>query len=326
MKKYNVAVIGATGLVGGEIIKLLEEREFPIENLYLLASKRSAGEKVTFNKKEHTVEELKEESFDKDIDIAYFAAGGSISEIYGELAASKGIKVIDNSSLFRMDKDVPLVVPEVNGDQVKNSGGIIANPNCTTIQAVVALKPLDDKYKIKRVVYSTYQSVSGSGLAGLKDLEEGVMECYPNQIQFNALPHVDSFLENGYTKEEIKMIDETRKILNDEDMKITATCVRVPVKYAHSLSINVEFENEFDLEELRELLENAPGLVVKDNGKENIYPMAIDAEGKDPVFIGRIRRDFSLENGVNLWVVADNVRKGAALNAVQIGEKFIENK
>ena len=326
MKKYNLAVAGATGLVGSTIVKLLEERDFPVENIYFLASKKSAGTTVNFKGKDYVVEELNEKSFDKDIDIALFAAGGAISEKYGKLAASKGAIVIDNSSLFRMDKDVPLVVPEVNADSIKENHGIIANPNCTTIQAVVALKPLHDKFKIKRIIYSTYQAVSGSGLGGLKDLDEGNVECYAHQIQFNALPHVDSFLENGYTKEEMKMIEETRKILKDDDMKITATCVRVPVRYAHSLSINVEFEKPFDIKEIYEVLENAPGVVVKDNVAENIYPMAIEVEGKDSVYVGRIRKDFSLENGINIWVVADNIRKGAALNAVQIAEKLVEMK
>lgn len=326
MKKYNLAVVGATGLVGSTIIEILEERKFPVENIYFLASKRSAGLKINFQNKEYVLEELNEKSFDKDIDIALFAAGGAISEKYGKLAASKGIKVVDNSSLFRMDKEIPLVVPEVNGDVIKDTDNIIANPNCTTIQAVVALKPLHDKFKIKRIVYSTYQAVSGSGLAGLKDLEEGNVECYAHQIQANALPHVDSFLENGYTKEEIKMVDETRKILEDENMRITTTCVRIPVKYAHSLSINLEFEKEFEIEEIFEILKNAPGVIVKDDLAENVYPMAIDAAGSDGVYVGRIRRDFSLDSGINLWVVADNVRKGAALNAVQIAEKLIEMK
>lgn len=324
MKKYNLAVVGATGLVGSTVVKILEERKFPIENIYFLASKRSAGKKIKFQNKDYIVEELGEKSFDKDIDIAIFAAGGSISEKYGKFAASKGVKVIDNSSLFRMDKDVPLVVPEVNSEAIKENNGIIANPNCTTIQAVVALKPLNDKFKIKRIVYSTYQAVSGSGLGGLRALDEGEIKTYPHQIQFNALPHVDSFLENGYTKEEIKMVDETRKIFQDEEMKVTATCVRVPVRYAHSLSINVEFEKSFEIEDVYEAFKNASGVIIKDDGAKNIYPMAIDIEGKDSVYVGRIRRDFSIENGVNLWVVADNIRKGAALNTVQIAEKLID--
>lgn len=326
MKKYNLAVLGATGLVGSTIIGLLEEREFPVENIYFLASKKSAGEKINFQGKDYIVEELTEKSFDKDIDIALFAAGGAITEKYWKLAVSKGIKVIDNSSLLRMEEDIPLVVPEVNIDAIKEDHMLISNPNCTTIQAVVALKPLDDRFKIKRIVYSTYQAVSGSGVGGLRDLEEGVVETYPHPIGFNAIPHVDSFLENGYTKEEIKMIDETRKILGNPSMKITTTCVRIPVKYAHSLSINVEFENNFEIEDIRKELENAKGVIVKDDGSKNIYPMAIDVEGEDQVYVGRIRRDFSLENGINLWVVADNIRKGAALNAVQIAEEIIKKK
>ena len=323
MKKYNIAVVGATGLVGSEITRILEERNFPIENIYFLASKKSAGKTIKFQSKDYIIEELKKESFDKDIDIALFAAGGSISKKYGNLAAERGIKVIDNSSEFRMDKDVPLVVPEVNSEIIKKTTRIIANPNCTTIQAVVALKPLNDKFKIKRIVYSTYQAVSGSGLGGLKALETGEIKTYPHDIRNNALPQVDSFSDNGYTKEEIKMIDETRKIFNDENLKITATCVRIPVKCGHSLSINVEFENPFEMEDLLGALENGEGIVVEDNGKENIYPMPINVEGKDSVYVGRIRRDFSADNAINLWVVADNIRKGAALNAVQIAEKLI---
>lgn len=324
MKKYNVAVVGATGLVGSTIIKILEEREFPINNIYFLASKKSAGSKICFNNVDYLVEELNEESFEKDIDIALFAAGGTISQKYGKLAADKGIVVVDNSSVFRMDKDIPLVVPEVNEEDIEKNEAIISNPNCTTIQAVVALKPLHDAFKIKRVIYSTYQAVSGSGLAGLKDLEEGNVQCYPHQIQYNAIPHIDSFLDNGYTKEEIKMIEETKKILKEENLKVTATCVRVPVKYAHSLSINLEFEKPFEIEEVYKTLKDAPGVVLKDDRANNIYPMPLDAEGTDGVYIGRIRKDLSVENGLNIWVVADNTRKGAALNAVQIAEALIK--
>lgn len=321
MKKYNLAVVGATGLVGSTILKVLEERNFPIENIYFLSSKKSAGSKIVFKGDEYTVEELNENSFDKNIHIALFAAGGAVSEKYAPIAVEKGVKVVDNSSVFRMHDDVPLVIPEVNPEDIKWSKGLIANPNCSTIQSIIPLKPLHDKFKIKRVIYSTYQSVSGSGLGGLKDLEEGNVEFYPHQIQYNALPHIDSFLENGYTKEEMKMINETNKILHDDSIKITATTVRVPVKFAHSVSINLEFEKPFELEEVYKALEEFPGIVVQDDVKHNLYPMAINAEGKDEVFVGRIRRDFSLENGVNLWVVADNIRKGAATNAVQIAEE-----
>lgn len=324
MKKYNVAVMGATGLVGGTILNILEERNFPIENLYLFSSKKSAGQKIEFAGNTYVVEELTEAAFDKDIDIAMFAAGGATSTKYAPLAAQKGIKVVDNSSAFRMGEDVPLVVPEINGDKVLEGNGIVANPNCSTIQSVLPLKPLQDAFGIKRVIYSSYQSVSGSGMGGLKDLEEGNVEFYPYQIQYNLLPHIDDFLENGYTKEEMKMINETHKILDDYDIKVTATTVRVPVKYAHSVSINVEFEKPFEMEEVFEALKNYPGIVVEDDLENKVYPMPLNAEGKDEVFVGRIRRDFSVENGINFFSVADNIRKGAATNAVQIAEELVK--
>lgn len=324
MNKFNIAIVGATGLVGSTIVKILEERNFPINNIYFFSSKKSAGSTINFNNNDYIVEELNEKSFDRDIDFALFAAGGAVSEKYAKIAVDKGVKVIDNSSIFRMDKNVPLVVPEVNPEEISWNKGIISNPNCSTIQSVVALKPLHDKFKIKRIIYSTYQAVSGSGLGGLKDLEEGNIECYPYQIQYNALPHIDSFLDNGYTKEEMKMIDETKKILKDDSLKITATTVRVPVKYSHSISINLEFEDSFEMEEIYDVLKKAPGVIVKDDVANKIYPMPIDVEGKDGVYIGRIRRDFSIDNGINIWVVADNIRKGAALNAVQIAELFID--
>ena len=323
MKNVNIAVIGATGLVGRTILKVLEEQNTPVNKIYFLSSKKSAGSTIIFKNKKYIVEELNENSFDKDIDIALFAAGGAISERYAQIAVDKGIVVVDNSSIFRMKKEVPLIVPEVNPEEVKNHKGIISNPNCTTIQAVVVLKPLDDMFNIKRIVYSTYQSVSGSGLGGLKDLEEGNVEFYPYQIQYNAIPHIDSFMDHGYTEEEMKMIDETKKILKNDNLKITATTVRVPVKYAHGISINLEFEKPFEMEQIYHALENAPGVVVRDDLENNIYPMALDAEGTNEVYVGRIRRDFSLDNGVNLWVVADNLRKGAATNAVQITEILI---
>ncbi|MGM9551447.1 MAG: aspartate-semialdehyde dehydrogenase [Clostridia bacterium] len=327
-KKLTVAVVGATGMVGRTFLKVLEEKKLPVETYYLFASKKSAGSKITFMGKEYVVEELTETSFDRGIDIALFSAGGSTSEKFAPIAASKGCIVIDNSSAWRMDKEVPLVVPEVNPEDIKWNKGIIANPNCSTIQAMVALKPLDDKYKIKRVVYSTYQAVSGAGVGGWNDLENGLKgeapKKFPHPIAGNCLPHIDVFLPNGYTKEEEKMINETRKILNRPDMKITATTVRVPVFNSHSESINVEFEKPFDLDELREVLKNAPGVIVQDDTDNNVYPMAITATGTDETYVGRIRRDESVENGVNLWVVADNIRKGAASNAVQIAEKLIE--
>ncbi|MGL5756478.1 MAG: aspartate-semialdehyde dehydrogenase [Paraclostridium sp.] len=328
MKKVNVAIVGATGMVGRTFLKVLEERNFPIDNLYLFSSARSAGSKVNFNGKEYTVEELDENSFDRDIQIALFSAGGSISEKYAPIAASKGVIVVDNSSAWRMDKNVPLVVPEVNPEAVKEHKGIIANPNCSTIQAMVPLKPLHDKYKIKRIVYSTYQAVSGSGVKGTKDLEDGIKglenSFYPHPIAYNCLPHIDVFMENGYTKEEMKMIDETMKILNDYNLKITATTVRVPVVNGHSESINLEFEKDFDIDELKELLKSSQGLVLVDDPSNNVYPTAFEFSGKDEVFVGRIRRDFSLDNGINMWVVADNIRKGAATNTVQIAELLLK--
>jgi aspartate-semialdehyde dehydrogenase len=328
MKKVNVAIVGATGMVGRTFLKVLEERSFPIDNLYLFSSARSAGSKVEFAGKEYTVEELNENSFDRGIQIALFSAGGSISEKYAPIAASKGVIVVDNSSAWRMDKNVPLVVPEVNPEAVKDHKGIIANPNCSTIQAMVPLKPLHDKYKIKRIIYSTYQAVSGSGVKGTKDLEDGIKgipnQFYPHPIAYNCLPHIDVFMENGYTKEEMKMIDETMKILNDYNLKITATTVRVPVVNGHSESVNVEFEKEFEIDELKEVLANFEGLELVDDIDNNVYPTAFELSGRDEVFVGRIRRDFSVDSGINMWVVADNIRKGASTNAVQIAELLLK--
>ncbi len=329
MKKPNLAIVGASGLVGRTFLKVLEERDFPFENIYMMSSYRSAGKTVTFKGKDYVLEELTEHSFDKPIDIALFSAGGSTSEKFAPIAAAHGCTVVDNSSAWRMDPEVPLVVPEVNPQDIDWNKGIIANPNCSTIQAMVALKPLHDKYKIKRIVYSTYQAVSGSGLKGIKDLEEGlkgndIMTAYPHPIANNCLPHIDVFLDNGYTKEEMKMINETHKILGDDSIKVTATTVRVPVFACHSESINLEFEKPFDLDELKQDLANFPGLNLMDDPANNVYPLARDIEGKDDVYVGRVRRDFSVENGVNLWVVADNIRKGAATNAVQIAELLLE--
>ena len=343
MKKYKLAIVGATGLVGRTVLRVLEERKLPISEYVLFASKKSAGQKVNFMGKEYTVYELNEHSFDEGFDFAIFSAGASTSKKYSPIAVSKGCTVVDNSSAFRMDKDVPLVVPEVNPEEIQNNHGIIANPNCSTIQAVVALKPLDDKYKIKRIVYSTYQAVSGAGRDGVTDLENGVAHHsktylqdekmdrenlgynlikFPYPIFSNCLPHIDVFLDNGYTKEEEKMINETRKILKRPDLKITATTVRVPVFNAQSESINVEFEKDYDMYNLIDTLKSFPNLIVQDDVKNNVYPLAIEATGKDEVFVGRIRRDYSVDSGINLWVVADNIRKGAATNAVQIVEKM----
>ncbi|MGL5314391.1 MAG: aspartate-semialdehyde dehydrogenase [Peptostreptococcaceae bacterium] len=327
MKKVNVAIVGATGVVGRTFLKVLEERKFPIDNLYLFSSAKSAGSSVSFDGKDYIVEELNENVFDRDIQIALFSAGGEISEKYAPIAASKGVIVVDNSSHWRMDPEVPLVVPEVNPEAVKDHKGIIANPNCSTIQAVVPLRCLHDKYKLKRVIYSTYQAVSGSGVRGIQDLEKGVQgepnKFYPHPIAFNCLPHIDDFTDNGYTKEELKMINETKKIFNNYDLKVTATTVRVPVKNGHSESINVEFENEFDLNELVNELKNVKGVVVIDNPAANEYPTAVECDDRDEVFVGRLRRDFSIDNGLNMWVVADNIRKGAATNTVQIAELLL---
>ncbi len=330
-KKPNVALVGVTGVVGSTFLKVLEERDFPFNELYMMASAKSAGKTINFKGRDYIVEELNEHSFDKDIDIALFSAGGSVSEKYAPIAAAHGVTVVDNSSQWRMDPEVPLVVPEVNPEDVEWNKGIIANPNCSTIQAMVVLKPLHDKYKIKRVVYSTYQAVSGSGVKGIEDLKNGLAgndttNAYPHPIAGNCIPQIDVFTENGYTKEEMKMINETHKILGDDSIKVTATTVRVPVFDSHSESINIEFENDFDLDELREVLANAPGIVVQDDPANSIYPLARNAAGTDEVYVGRIRRDFSVDSGVNLWVVSDNIRKGAATNTVQIAEVLIKKQ
>lgn len=335
MKTYNVAVAGATGAVGNEMVEILEERNFPVKNLKLLASSRSVGKTITFKGEEIKVEELKEDSF-KDVDIGLFSPGGAVSMKFAPIAAASGCVVIDNTSAFRMEPDIPLVVPEVNEHAIAHykNRGIIANPNCSTIQMVVVLKPLHDYAKIKRVVVSTYQAVSGTGKKAIYELEQQVIaiynnreiekKVYPHQIAFNCLPHIDTFLENGYTKEEMKMVNETKKIMEDDSIKVTATTVRVPVFYGHSESVNVEFENEITPEKARELLEKAPGVKVMDDPSKNIYPLAIYAAGKDETFVGRIRRDESVKYGLNMWIVADNIRKGAALNAVQIAEVLIK--
>lgn len=325
--RYKVAIIGSTGLVGRTVLKVLEEKNFTNCTYTLISSKKSAGTKLQFLGQNYIIQELTEDSFNANFDYAIFCAGGSVSEKYAPIAVSKGCIVIDNSSVFRMNKDVPLVVPEVNPEKIFENKGIIANPNCSTIQAVVALKPLDDKYKIKRIVYSTYQAVSGSGKAGIEDLENGIKgiapKKFPHQIVNNCLPHIDVFMPDGYTKEEYKMINETRKILNKPFLPISATCVRVPVKNCHSESINVEFKTNFDIYDVKMLLQNSPGIILVDDIEKNYYPLSTKADGFDDVFVGRIRRDFSVPYGINLWVVADNLRKGAASNAVQILEKLL---
>ena len=327
MKTYKLAIVGATGLVGRTAINVLEEKNLPISEYVFFASEKSAGSKITFKGKEYIVEELTENSFDYNFDFAIFCAGGETSKKYAPIAQSKNCIVVDNSSAFRMDPNVPLIVPEVNSNEINNHQGIIANPNCSTIQAVVPLKVLDDLYTIKRIVYSTYQAVSGAGQKGVDDLiEEENMENpkkFPYPIINNCIPHIDIFEPNGYTKEELKMINETRKILGKPNLKITATAVRVPVINSHSESINVEFEKDFDINELIDLLKNTNGIIVQDDIKNNIYPLATQATGHNEVFVGRIRRDESVESGINFWCVADNIRKGAATNAVQILEKLI---
>ena len=333
--KYNVAVVGATGAVGNEMIAILEERNFPVDQLKLLASTRGAGTTMEFKGEPFTVEVLDENSF-SGVDIGLFSAGGSISEKFAPIAGKAGCVVIDNTSAFRMDPLVPLVVPEVNAHAIAQypKKNIISNPNCSTIQMVVVLKPIHDVARIKRVVVSTYQAVSGTGKRAIKELENQVLaifsnreiekSVYPHQIAFNCLPHIDVFFENGYTKEEIKMVNETKKIMEDNSIGVTATTVRVPVFYGHSESVNIETEKKITPDKVREILSKAPGVIVVDNPKKFEYPLAIHAAGKDETFVGRIREDESIPNGINLWVVSDNIRKGAALNAVQIAEILIQ--
>ncbi len=332
MKYYSVAIVGATGAVGEEMRKVLEQRQFPVKDLKLLASERSVGKKLLFKQEEIAVEQLKPHSL-KGIDIALFSAGASLSKEFAPLAAEQGTIVVDNSSAFRMDKNVPLIVPEVNPQEVSNHQGIIANPNCSTIQLVVVLKPIHDRYRIKRIVVSTYQAVSGTGKKAMSELlkqtksmldgQELEFDIYPYQIAFNLIPHIDVFLESGYSREEMKMVGETRKIMGDNSIAITATCVRVPVFVSHSESVNIETKEKITVEGAKRILESAPGLALIDELAELKYPMPAYAAGKDECFVGRIREDESIECGLNLWIVSDNLRKGAALNAVQIAELLI---
>ncbi len=329
MRQYKIAVVGATGMVGRMFLRVLEERKLPASEYFLFASARSAGTTIDFMGKKHTVRELTEDAFkDLGVDIALFSAGAGTSKTFAPIVAASGAVVIDNSSCWRMDPDVPLVVPEVNAADIPQykSKGIIANPNCSTIQAMVALEPLK-KFGLKRVIYSTYQAVSGAGMGGYSDLENGLKGEAPKKFQYpiagNVLPQIDVFLENGYTKEEQKMVDETRKILGLPNLRVTATTVRVPVFHGHSESINVEFEKAFELSDVRALWEATEGLVVQDDTTKNLYPMPIYAADTDPVYVGRLRRDFSVDNGINFWCVADNIRKGAATNAVQIAQELI---
>ncbi len=325
----KVAVFGATGLVGRKMIQVLEERNFPAERIIAIASERSVGKNITYKGKNYTVMNALD-GLKENPDIALFSAGGQASLKWAPEFAKRGITVIDNSSAWRMDENIPLVVPEINGDNITGKDKIIANPNCSTIQMVMVLAPLHNKFKIKRLVISTYQSVSGSGIKGIKQMaderegKEGE-KIYPHPIDKNTLPHAGDFEKNGYTTEEIKLVNETQKILNDK-INITATAVRVPVSGGHSEAVNVEFYQPFEMQEVFNLLQNTSGVIVKDNPEKEIYPMPLDAYEKDDVFVGRIRRDFSIENGLNLWVVADNIRKGAATNAVQIAEYLLKNK
>ena len=327
----HIAIVGATGLVGRKVLDILDEQKIPFASLTLIASARSAGETISFQEKDYIVQELKDDSF-KGIDYAIFSAGGSTSLKYAPVAKEVGTVVIDNSSAWRMQKGVPLAVPEVNEKEILNHQNIIANPNCSTIQMVVALKPIHDKYKIKRIVVSTYQSVTGSGKKAVEQLHDELRNgksespVYPHKIAFNALPHIDVFAENDYSKEELKMIYETKKILDDQSIKITSTTVRIPTHGGHSESINLELEKDFDLDEIRSLLDNSRGVTVLDKPEENIYPTALIAHEKDDVFVGRIRRDETVNYGLNLWVVSDNLRKGAATNAVQILKFLLENE
>ncbi len=329
MRLYNVAVVGATGLVGRKIIQLLEERRFPVGDIHFLASERSAGREMVFDKTVHHVRKLNADSF-RGVEIALFSAGAGVSRDFAPHAVRAGAVVIDNSSAFRMEKDVPLVVPEVNRKMIFHHKGIIANPNCSTIQMVVPLKPLHDRYSITRIVVTTFQSVTGTGNRGVVQLEREIahgdpmLDAYPHQIALNVLPHVDVFCEDGYTREEHKMVRETKKIMGDDSIKVQATCTRVPVFGGHSESVNVEFEKQFELASVYNMLRGAAGVVVEDDPSKNLYPMPLRAGETDHVYVGRIRRDETVPNGLSLWIVADNLRKGAATNALQIAEELIK--
>lgn len=332
MKSYNIAVVGAMGAVGKEMLKTLERRSFPIKELIPLDVSSNVGKEILFNGKTLEVKEAKAGAF-KNVDIALFSAGEDASHELAPIAVLEGCKVIDNSSTWRMDESVPLVVPEVNPEDLRWNKGIIANPNCTTVQMLVALKPIHDLYTIKRIVVSTYQAVSGSGQKAIEELEnqaaqytkgeEITHDVYPHQILFNAIPHIDTFLENGYSKEEMKMINETHKIM-DSSIKVSPTAVRIAVFRGHSESINIETEKPINIAEVKEVLGKSKGIVLVDDTEQKLYPMAINCKDKDDVFVGRIRIDESVKNGLNMWVVADNLLKGAALNAVQIAEKMVE--
>ena len=325
----KIAVVGATGMVGNVMLKVLEERNLPINKLLLVASERSVGTELIFHNKKIEVIGLNE-ALDAKPDIALFSAGGTTSLEWAPKFASAGTTVIDNSSAWRMEKDIKLIVPEINANLLSSEDKIIANPNCSTIQMVMALAPIHKKFKIKRLVISTYQSITGTGVKAVKQLKNEMSgtsgeNAYPHQIHKNALPHCDIFLENNYTREEMKLVHETHKILGDNKIAITATAVRIPVVGGHSESVNVEFENHFEINQIQKILSQTPGIEILDDPKKNKYPMPINAEGKDTVYVGRLRRDNSIPNGVNLWIVSDNLRKGAATNTIQIAEYLIKN-
>lgn len=336
MKNYNVAIAGATGAVGSIFLSILEQRNFPVKNLLPLASTRSVGKRIKFKGEEIEVKELKKDSF-KGVDIALFSAGANRSLEFAPYAVESGAIVIDNSSAFRMDENVPLIVPEVNPKDLKNHKGIIANPNCSTTIMVVAIKPIYDLSKIKRIIVSTYQAVSGAGAKGIIELQDQIKmmvdgfeneiksKVFPTRIAYNVIPHIDVFLDNAYTKEEMKMVNETRKVMGDNDIKVSATAARVPVFTSHSEAINLETEEKISIEDCINSLKKAPGIVVKDDFKNKIYPTTIDSSNKDEVYVGRIREDISCQNGIVMWVVGDQLRKGAALNAVQIAELLIKD-
>lgn len=332
MRLHDIAVVGASGLVGRKILEIIQERKFEVGKVVAIASDASAGKEINVHGKTYRLNKLEPNIF-KNLEFAFFSAGGSVSSQWAPKAAAEGAVVIDNSSAFRMQDDVPLVVPEVNRQDMFKHKGIIANPNCSTIQLVTVLKPLDNAFKIKRVVVSTYQSVSGAGNKGitaleseLRNIESASRSPFAHRIAYNAIPHIDVFFENNYTREELKMINESRKIMGRKDLAITATCVRIPTLTGHGESVNIEFDKKADIDEVKSILGSAKGVTVTDDPANNVYPMPIDSAEKDDVFVGRIRKDESVKNGINLWIVSDNVRKGAATNAVQIAEEYIKGK
>jgi aspartate-semialdehyde dehydrogenase len=331
MRLHDIAVVGASGLVGRKILQVINERKFEVGKIAAIASEASAGKEVNVQGKSHKLNKLSPEIF-KNLEFAFFSAGASVSNEWAPVAAREGCIVIDNSSAFRMNADVPLIVPEVNRADMFKNKGIIANPNCSTIQLVMALKPLDNLFKIKRVVVSTYQSVSGAGYKGINALENELQKLpvvnspFVHKIAYNAIPHVDVFFDDGYTREEHKMINETRKIMGKKDLNITATCVRIPTLTGHGESVNIEFDKKVSVEDIKSALDSFKGVTVVDNPSSNSYPMPVDSAEKDDVFVGRIRLDNSVKNGINMWIVSDNVRKGAATNAVQIAEEYVKGK